>query len=717
MNERPCRCSGHPGDVARLLCVAFLLFLGVLSGPSEGAASTVALSVPTSKEDFQRLKAGLLIDKGLRARDEERIEEAVEAFEDAYEADPTNIRSLSLWGDMLCRVGMFDRAGKILEKIPIASLPQESQVQVHLLNFRIRLAGGSIGLAAAALADGLKAQPDNDGIKVRLALMQDRLGSKKRSYELMDQVKSLNKLDIRERFAAFLLDLSQDRFGRAWKGTDGLSKALSGAVLADGEESLLRGVWQAAPVIFFLYLPLGLEGVFGIAFLLVGILLLAYFASRLSPFVPIWQDAVFVVLAFFHMFLAKTFAAEPFRLAIFSEVFFAGDSAWIFPRLVVGMLLVSLSMFVVFPIFRMLPVNFQPQRHELYGIWFFCFWFTCLILAFQSESAFSQHLFLLGLGLAGSFISASFMPLGRYLLFQVGRQIGVNFHVDGAMGEENTSGSGGSRFTDCKIAEEKAMTALRSEWFVETAGIARQVFATQQKKLFPALWLISLRTKIEQEDFFKVSEEIQEYLDSFEESPTRDAGLLLSAFFKSLTGDHQGAFSLLEGIPPDRTGAFSVDQISQSLFILGRFYVFSRDFVQANIDLSKGLALGAFPLTKARILFELCELDMRMGHADRVAKWAGQAAGLRGGKKTGALARAMASMSAFGAKENNKALNLAREACDMFPKNGMASRWYGHLLFELGQEHEAEGILVHMTTGTDDAQRLMQEVTTRKKLV
>ncbi|NLI78290.1 MAG: hypothetical protein GX442_17875 [Candidatus Riflebacteria bacterium] len=701
--------SGERGptcrDLAGFLGLSLLLFFLTMPAVSPGATTG------TDPRTYDKTKSQLKIEIGLKARRARRIEEAVAAFEDAFEAYPSNVYPLLLWGETLCDVGLYSQANQVLGRIPLKSLPPNGQAQVHLLFGKIAIASGSLEGAGVCYGEALKAHPDNEPARIRLAMVNECLGFSRQAGELLEKVQLSPELSFRDRVTVFLLDLGHGNFLRAWEVSGELA-AFQPPVTSDDEEPGWLGWALSWQVPFFVVaLPLGLGGLSGAVYLFVLLGGLWFLAGRLTPEGGAGLGLLFIGLAAGHVGTAWWLGMDNLRLALLGDTFFLFDPIWLLPRLVAASHLITLSLFLIFPLFFLLPEALRPQKRELFAIWFFCWWFMMFVLAFQSRlgGEIRWPLMVVSLGLTGLFCLG--MPLGRYLFFLVGSTLGLK---GGPFLAAPVAVKGSIGFTDAKILESNAQKHFDLDEFDQAVSLSRKLLTGTDRKGFPGCWLLLIRSLIEREDLVEAERSLKDFLATFQKSSVLASGQLLSAWYKSLTGDHSGALSLIKSIPEERIQGFSVNEAALSLLVLGRCDMAFNQPVQAHIDLSKALSFVRHPLTAAQILCELAELDTTMNRLDWSLKWLEQAGSLKGGKKTQSLGKVIESMVVQVQGQTEQALVLARIACQACGRNGRAWAWQGHLLCLQGKQNEAEHLLEKMAPGSADAEKLMTEITRKK---
>jgi tetratricopeptide (TPR) repeat protein len=655
-------------------------------------------------------KSRLLAQKGQKAEERGDIEEAVSCYEDAYNAYPKNILPILLWGKALYRVGMYSRAEEVLGKIPIEKLPDKGKAEVFLLQGRIAIASNKLEDAAAAFSRAVKAAKGTHKAVIRLAMVNQVLGMTSRADELLNEYESFAELPMKEQVMALLLDLQLGNLGRAFSTCGELPRFMKDANYPEERAPSMIGLWKVQPLCFIGIMPVALGVFFSAVYFVLLFSALMFLASRLSPATAFWHDLAFVLLGSGLMLATQNFGLKGLLQAAMLDQFSAYDSVWIVPRLAISGHFVALGLFLIFPAFHFLPPEQRPRRFEYYGIWFFCWFFMIFVLAFQSRmESFGLRVGLMAGGLILAFITSFFMPLGRFILYKLTSILGISGFAE-VDRKDLKSGSGVS-FTDAKILEAKVSKLMAEGDFDEVIMTARKVLNSHDKKTFPQLWKTMILAFIIREDFIEAQKAIAEFNEVMLNTGLKESGQLLEAYLRCCRGDYAGALKIIRSFPDDRVKSFAPDEDALSLLILGRCGIFYKENVQAHIDLNKSFSCARLPIIKAESLVELIELDFNMRSKDAIAKWVQRADEFKGGKKSQALKTTVRSIAAMAQGDSESALSLALEACKLFPRNGRAFAWYGHLLCMSGKHSEAEELLTRMTPDSVDANRLMTEVT------
>ena len=654
-------------------------------------------------------KSQLLVQKAQRAEQRGEIEDAVALFEEAYNTYPKNIMPLMLWGKVLVKVGMYERASELLRQIPIQKLPAAGQSEVHLLMGKIAAAQGSIEDAASAYSQSLKAFDKNSVARMRLAMVNQILGMSSRTDELLREFDSFVGFDMPELRLALMIDLQLANFGRALHTCAEMSRLRDGIGDENGKPSLLDNILSSPPAIFFLNLPLGLGGGMSVFYFAAVFLGLCFFATRLTPPTAIWHNVVFVVLGVTAIMVAQSAMKRELFLALLQDDFSLNDSIWIIPRMLISGHLVAIALFAVYPSFRLLPEDQRPKRYELYGIWFFCWFFMAFVLIFQSRIGFGSRMLLLLATFAMSGIASFFVPLGRFVVFRLSSLLGYGDFA--SLSKHDLRKNGGVSFTDAKILETKSWKLIDKEEYEEAIMTARKILGSYDRKTFPLLWKAYIFALIAREDMVEAQQQISEFLEVFKNTSSFESGQLYEAFLKSRKGDFGGALKVIRGLPEHRIKSFTPDENALSLLVLARCGLACGDNVQAHIDLSKSLNVAKLPLLRAEALVEIAELDFNLKSKDALGKIKEKLTGLSGGDKISAYKNVILSIIAQSDGRSADALQLAEKACSGKINNSRACAWYGHLLCLSGEFSKAEELLGRMAPDSHDANRLISEVT------
>lgn len=642
-------------------------------------------------------KSQLLVQRGSKAEESGELDDAALLYEEALEVYPRNVMPLLRLGALLCKIGMHEKAAGCLKEIPLDRLSKVGQAEVHLISGQIAVARGAIEEAGAAFKKALDANPENTIALVRKVVIEQLLGFST-SQELFEKIDSFQGLPGRELQLAFLIDLYIGNIGRAYETCE----------LIDSPESssLTAGM---PPLGFLLSLPLGLSGVVGIIYYVVLFTGLVVMATWLSAPTQVWHNFVFVAAAAGFMSLAHHLCFRDLMTACMQYDSSAYDSVWIIPKLLVAGHFVAFSLYLVFPAFRFLPPDQRPLRYELYGIWFFCWFFMVLVLTFQSRLGLATRVtYMLGSAFC-ALITMAFMPLGRFMIFKIASAVG--FAGVASVDRKNIQQTGALSFTDAKILESQAWKLLEKDCFEEVVLSGRKVLTTLDRKTFSSFWKAMILALICREDYIEAQRSLAEYNEAFANTGMFDSGQVLEAYLRYRRGDFATAYKLISSIPENRAKALTNDEKALCMMVSGCCLMWKREFVQAHIEFGKAFDMSRMPCIKSEILVEMTDLDRQMKSREKLAKWKSAASGIKGGEKSAMLVKTVLSMVAESEGKDDEALKYAAESIQGKVRCGRCAGWYGHLLCKAGKTGEAEEILGRMTADSIDAIRLMNETT------
>lgn len=662
-------------------------------------------------QDEQSLldRSQLLMQKGQKAEKRGEFDEAVASYEEAYDVYPKNILPLLYWGKALYRIGMYDRARELLDKVPMSKLPDAGRSEVYLFLGRIALAQNDLQESAANLSRSLKALESNEPARIRLAMANYLLSFPSRAEELLRDSTSFAGLPFNELIIAYLVDMQMGNFVRAFSTCNEFGNFMKHENYIDNNAPFLLSLWRTGPILFLTLLPVTLGNFWGTIYFIVLFSTLLFFVRKLSAPTKIWHELAFVVGAVLLMMGARMLGQREFYLAAMTEQFSIYDSVWVLPRLLIAGNLVAWGLFIIFPVARLLPEELRPIRYEYFGIWFFCWFFMIFVLVFQSRLSFGLRMAIMLASAIMAFLVSFCMPLGRFIQYKILSLFGYSGFAE--VNRQDLGKKSSLSFTDAKILETKAGKLLAKDDYDEVVLIARKVQANFDRKTFPILWKAYIMALIAREDYIEAGKSIEGFLKQFSGSNLQEAGELMSAYLKSFTGDFAGALKLIRNISKEAISNFSTDETALSLLVLGRCDLFYKEHVQAHIDLNKAFSFAKLPMLKAESLLELIELDYNMKSVDAVKKWYARITQIKGGAKTDALKKVIDSIAAKSSEDEQKALELAKAACETKFRISRACAWYGHLLCISGNRSQAEDLLEKMTPNSAAADRLMTEVT------
>ncbi|MBF0543307.1 MAG: tetratricopeptide repeat protein [Candidatus Riflebacteria bacterium] len=663
-----------------------------------------------TNEEFARKKAEVLIEKGLKARESGKLELAVEAFQDAAVAYPKNFSSLVCLAQTYAHVGMHRQASALLDEIPITALPPEGRALVYLLKFSLQLEISTPEMAANSLVEALKSAPDNQSAKIRLAFLQWTLGMEILKLDLKIEITDYSKLDVKDCYFGMLLELNSLNLFRAWDFASQLSDRLAmSPVSVELDSGGNSGLLTMPVCLIFFNLPLALGKFALIGYYFFLSLLIVFFAKLLIDKGKLRSDVAFVCGTMLIVFLLKENCIRDFNINMMRENFFAGDPIWIVPFALSSSHL--LFFFLSFEIFLLsyLPPVFRTQRREIYFIWFFALCFCFFVLVFQCRMNFFNWFGLNLLCLFCSIFFSFFLPTGRYFAFFLGELIGRVIEID-EPGVDGRTGLG-----DAWMLEARAERNFGKEEFSSVLKIAEKVFSFQKKSFLPKLWLIYARSLLELEKYSHCGTELKEYLLNFKHPPYQEEGQIIWALLKSLLGDHAGAYGIVESIPTNLASWFTPDQKALLMFVIARYFIYSKNLVEANIELNKGFGYANLPLNRLMIATELCGIEEKMNRSEKVLEMALKTREILVFPKSLALKNIILSIAEKSKGNLDKSSQLAKDAVKAFEQCSKAKYWLAVLYLETNETSKAESLLESIPSESEDAIRLIAALTTRRE--
>ncbi|HNX74540.1 MAG TPA: tetratricopeptide repeat protein [Candidatus Rifleibacterium sp.] len=643
-------------------------------------------------------KSQLLVQRGSKAEETGDFEDAALLYEEALEVYPKNVMPLLRLGSLLTRVGMYDKARERLRAIPLERLSKVGQAEIHLLFGQISVARGGIEEAGSSFKKALEANPDNVVALIRKVVVEQLLGFST-SLELFDKYDSFQGVPVRELHLAYYLDLYLGNFARAYNTWD----------LIDNHEMSETLTSGFPPLGFLLTMPLGLGGIASVIYYVVLFTGLVVLATWLSAPTQVWHNFVFVIAAVAFMLTAHHLCFREMMIACMQSDSSAYDSVWIMPKLLIASHFVAMALYVVFPAFKALPHEQRPLRYELYGIWFFCWFFMILVLVFQSRLSFATRVAYMSASAVLALITMIFMPLGRFMIFNIASALG--FSGVASVNRKNFQQTGSVSFTDAKILESQAWKLLEKDSFEEVVLSGRKVLSSLDRKTFASFWKAVIQAYIGREDYLEAHRNLTEYQETFAGTGMLDSGQVLEAYLRYKKGDFATAYKIVSSLPEARAKALSNDEKALCMMVSGACLMWKREFVQAHIEFGKAFDAARMPCIKAEILVEMTELDSQMKSKEKLARWKATVPGIKGGEKTALLLKTVLSMIAESEGQKDEAMKLAAETSQSKIRCGRALCWFGHLLCKAGRNTEAEELLGRMVPESVDANRLMNETT------
>ena len=649
----------------------------------------------------------ILLQKGLKAEKNGILEEAVASYEEAYEYSK-NVQPLLNIAILYSNNNNPDLAEKSLNRIPLDKLPDMGKAEVLFIKGKVHIAKKEFEVAANNFLQALSLNSQKNSAKVRLAMINLLLGMTTRAEELLANEESFseeNGYTFDDLRMCLAIDMHNANFGRAYNTCEIIGKKNIDNNPGAGFMELLTN----QPFFMFIcFLPLLLGRVLAIFYFLLLFIALGFIASALGKKTSFWHIFIFVVVGVGLLSFSQIYCISDVYKALLSGDGYIYDGIWITPKMIIASHLIALSLFLIFPCFRLLKENMRPASYELLGLWLFCFFFGIFVLTFQSNMEVMPRFVFIMIGLFFSLLSALIMPFGKLMLYKLSQAAGISF--GGKIDNANIA-EGNLSFTDVKILETKMWTFINNGEISSAIALGKKVLNNENQKSYPTFWQAMIFAQICNEEYELASRNINEYYQVFQGTSYYEIGQVWEALLKTEKGDFPIAYKIVNSISADRAKSMSANEVAVSLLILARCCLNVKDNVQAHINYNKALNCSKSLLIKMIVLTEIAELDCKMNAKQAMQKWKSMVEGIKGSGKCISYINTVSSMVAFSEGKKDEAFKLASEGLKEKHRNGKAIGWYGHLLCLEGKPNEAEELLSRMTAGSYTAECLMTEVT------
>ena len=669
--------------------------------------STNSAFAETPKADIELgSKYELLISKGLKKEKSGDYEEALEAYQEAYEITK-NIQPLLNIAILHAKIGNYRVAERRLKEIPSKKLPPAGQAEVAFTLGKIYIAKGDIVNASREFSDALKLFPGKSSARIRSAMTKLISGMAYSAEELIanEEFSFDNGYTYEDLKMCFAIDMYIGKFGRAYNTCELISKM-------NIEKNPKSNFWDLLTnqpfFLFFSFLPLFLSRFLAIFYYIILLIALGSIASVLAKSTKLLHIGIFIVIGVILLSVAQNLCINSVYLSLLNGYCYIYDTIWILPKLIIAVHLISLSLFLIFPCFKFVRENMRPACYELLGIWLFCFFFGLFVLSFQSNFKLMPKLIYSVICLALCAISALIMPFGKLLLYKLSQATGLS--IFGKVTNPELS-NGNLSFTDTKILENKMWNFLNNGDIPSALALGKKVLNKSNQNSFPSFWQAMIVAQISNEYYEMAAKNINEYYLTFQGTNKYESGQVYEAWLKTEKGDFPTAYKLVNSISDDRAKSMTADEAGISLLVLARCCMNMKDNVQAHINLNKALSCVKSQLFKSIILAEIAELDTFMDAKQSMQKWKSQISNISGKGKCISYLNIVKSMVAYSEGKAEEAFKLASECKKDKIPNGKAIFWLGHLLCLDGKSNDAEELLSRMTAGSYNAERLMTEVT------
>lgn len=667
--------------------------------------------------DINRTKISILVGKGIKLKNQGKLEEALQVFEEAHKIDSSYALPLLVWAETLEEAGLYKEAYNILSSVDLAKTTNVEKSQYYLIKANLLLAEGKLSEAKDTLNLAYQLQPKNPRVALKLALIHEILGDRISSKAIYNTLEYVTNLNSRERAVAYILSI---RFGYIFKILEHTTALVNWLKKYDsGDELMPWGFAIIKSEIPFILttLPIGLSGVCGLVYCFFITFLLIILARHATNDKENSKDILFAIIVFMHVLVTYLLGSSDVLLCFYKNQFSVYDVELVPVRLLIAANVCSYFMMLVYALFSTLSLELRPKKQELYSIFLFCWWFCLLVLLIQSNKI---GIFQWGWIIISAFACMFFvvgMPLGRYILIYVGKYTGWEFiRINSYFATNFNRGSQVLSFTDAKVLENEILDKLAQEKYEEVIKVGNYLLSRTNKASFPNSWLAVNRALLEIEDIPKGYKEIKNYLQVFAQSNYANAGKILLAYYKTLVGDFAESVKIISQCTPDYA---IIGKISEDLALLflsaGRCNILYNELVEANINLNKGLKLAINSLTKLYIIFELMTIELKLNRPNKILELYNNSKNF---EISGLKSKSMdLLLRAFVCNANNnisEAINLLEQACDICKYNNKAKYWLGYLLCKEGKFAVAEKILETMVPDTFETNNLLEIITNKK---
>lgn len=669
------------------------------------------LIASTSFADLSKIntkKALLYIENGLKAEALGNDDEALTLYEQAAELIPNNPLPTLHISKLFTKVGMYTQAQRRLNEIPKNNLTKAQKGEIHFLNTIISIAKGSLEEGAVAAREALKLDQGNTELNIVYASLNYLLGFPSKSIEILGKKsRHATKTCSRALLLAYWMDMRLGEIMRAHNSSTLLAQHVEKS--EHDNKTLAASFLQFSTLLFFTFLPVTINPLMGAIYFFISFTLLGTLIYTLAVNKNTKAIFIFATIGTILMLTVQHFSFKPTLTEIMKPGFSIYDNVWILPRLLIASHFITIGLLFLLPLFQLLPKKQRPLSNELYGVWFFCFFFMIFICSFQGRLDAPIRFSLMTLGAFFSILSSVSIPMGRYVVFRLTNLLGLSKVSEILTADVNNDIP--VSFTEAKIFQASAHKLIIEENFLELIIHSKKLLHHHSFAALPVLWQQMILAMILIEDYDSATSNINSYLETFSDTTHYEKGLLYQAYLKSNKGDFADALKIIKSLPDARVKGFTNDETAICLLVLGRCGCHYKELVQAHIDLNKAMTYAKVPLLKAEALLEITGLDYKMNAKVAIQKWAKQAQELKGGNYTMAYNKTILSMAHAFEKEDDKAFKAIEEAIKLIDKNSKVYGWYGHLLIQAGKTSEAEAALSNMTSGSFASDQLITEIT------
>ena len=643
--------------------------------------------------------------RGTNAEEKLNYDEASETYEEVQE----NIdKDLSSNVEMACvyfKTGRYKDAERCLSKVSIELLNENVQSEVYTLLGKLALYRDDLGAAGDNFGKAYKVFPDNLSAKIRLAMVNLMSGMVSRSEEIVRDEVDFSKYLPDELRLALALDLNSCNFGRAFDTCGLLGKTYIEANPKSGFIILL----QKQPFFLFIsYLPLFLNRTISIVYFAILFAALGVVAVKFSKKANMVLPGILVFIGVVLLALCQKYCIQDVYKAILLQEFSNQAGLWILPKILMASNLIAISLFFVFPLFRILPDSERPLSYELLGMWLFGFFFCIFVLSLQSDLSISSRLTYMSVGVLGSLFSCLIMPLGRLALYKLTGATGLKKLNNVS---SNVVESDSVSLADAKILCDQTWKFVFDGDIQNAEKIWKKTLNTRNRTSLPNFWIAMIVGKIFKEEYEDAGKELNAFYSIFQGTDEFETGQIYESLLRSEKGDFSTAYKLINAISESRVKKITPEEKAVSFLVLARRCLNIKDNVQAHINLTNALRVTKSSILKLMILCELTELDCKLNSKNDIERWKYETYREKDTGKCATYKNTILSMIAYNYGQRAESMSMAKECLKFNYKNGKAFYWYGHLLLKKGSSSEAEEVLGRMSPHTYESEKLMTELT------
>ncbi len=653
-------------------------------------------------------KAQLYIDNGLKAEQIGNDDEALTLYEQAAELTPNNPVPSIYIAKLFTKVGMYTQAQRRLNEIPKKNLSKSQRAELQYLGTIIHISKGSLQKAATSALEATKLNPNNTELSIIYASLNYLLGFSNNSIEILNKhTKFSSRVSSRALLTSFWLDMQLGEISRAFNTAKLLAKEVKKNRKLNN--SITSRFIQSPALYFLAFLPLTINPILGfvyffILFSTLGIVVNSLSTNRRIKTIFLFSGFCSILFITTQQFIFKSTLVE-----VLKPGFSIHNNIWIAPKLLVALHFMSIAMFALLPLFKLLPQNQRPNNRELYGVWFFNLFFMIFICSFQGRIEMFPRFCLMTFGAFFSILASVTIPMGRYVIFKLTNMLGLR-SISGALNTE-LDASAPVSFTEAKIFQANSHNLIIKEEFLEVIIQGKKLLHQHSYTALPVLWQYLILVMILTEDYESANSNINDYLKAFDNTSHYEKGLLYQAYLKSNLGDFADALKIIKSLPNSKIKGFTKDETAICLLVLGRCGCHYKELVQAHVDLNKAISFSKIPFLKGEALFEIACLDYKMNAKVAMKNWSDQAKKLKGGNYVQAYKKTIISMTEAFNQNLDKAIKTSEEAIALVEKNSDILGWYGHLLLKANRTSDAEAVLSKMTSNSFASSKLIAELT------